>query len=205
MCNPILLLLMESLEIIILAAGNSSRLGQPKQLVVYQGKTLIEHIVSNALQVSPHVTVVLGSHAKRIEWTLNQAQLFPKIVYNTDWEQGMGTSIKAGVSSLTNKQAPIMILLSDQPAVKTSLLWQMIHLYQEKNPEIVACDYGGKLGVPMLFSPQVRHELLILSGDQGARSFLSYYRDTTLTVPFALGTWDIDTPEDMAELMRKKN
>jgi molybdenum cofactor cytidylyltransferase len=123
---------MESLEIIILAAGNSSRLGQPKQLVVYQGKTLIEHIVSNALQVSPHVTVVLGSHAKRIEWTLNQAQLFPKIVYNADWEQGMGTSIKAGVSSLTNKQAPIMILLSDQPAVKTSLLWQMIHLYQEK-------------------------------------------------------------------------
>jgi molybdenum cofactor cytidylyltransferase len=110
---------MESLEIIILAAGNSSRLGQPKQLVVYQGKTLIEHIVSNALQVSPHVTVVLGSHAKRIEWTLNQAQLFPKIVYNADWEQGMGTSIKAGVSSLTNKQAPIMILLSDQPAVKT--------------------------------------------------------------------------------------
>jgi molybdenum cofactor cytidylyltransferase len=68
----------------------------------------------------------------------------------------------------------------------------------------VACDYGGKLGVPMLFSPQVRHELLILSGDQGARSFLSYYRDTTLTVPFALGTWDIDTPEDMVELMRKK-
>ncbi|MDI9858796.1 nucleotidyltransferase family protein [Flectobacillus roseus] len=196
---------MESLEIIILAAGNSSRLGQPKQLVVYQGKTLIEHIVSNALQVSPHVTVVLGSHAKRIEWTLNQAQLFPKIVYNADWEQGMGTSIKAGVSSLNNKQAPIMILLSDQPAVKTSLLWQMIHLYQEKNPKIVACDYGGKLGVPMLFSPQVRHELLILSGDQGARSFLSYYRDTTLTVPFALGTWDIDTPEDMAELMRKKN
>lgn len=196
---------MESLEIIILAAGNSSRLGQPKQLVVYQGKTLIEHIVSNALKISPNVTVVLGSHAKRIEWTLNQAQLFPKIVYNSDWEQGMGTSIKMGVSSLTNKQAPIMILLSDQPAVKTSLLWQMIHLYQEKKPEIVACDYGGKLGVPMLFSPQVRHELLMLSGDQGARSFLPYYSDTTLTVPFALGVWDIDTPEDMAELMRKKN
>jgi molybdenum cofactor cytidylyltransferase len=195
---------MESLEIIILAAGSSSRLGQPKQLVVYQGKTLIEHIVSNALIVSPNVTVVLGSHAKNIEWVLNQAQLFPKIVYNSDWKQGMGSSIKAGVSSLANKQAPIMILLSDQPAVQTNLLWQMIHLYQEKKPEIVACDYGGKLGVPMLFSPQVRHELLMLSGDQGARSFLQHYSDTTLTVPFALGVWDIDTPKDMAELVNKK-
>jgi molybdenum cofactor cytidylyltransferase len=194
---------MESLEIIILAAGNSSRLGQPKQLVVYQGKTLIEHIVSNALMVSPHVTVVLGSHAKRIEWTLNQAQLFPKIVYNPDWEQGMGTSIKAGVSSLTNKQAPIMILLSDQPAVKTHLLWQMIHLYQEKKPEIVACDYGENWVFRCCFLHKYVMNFNIIWRSR-ARSFLPYYSDTTLTVPFALGTWDIDTPEDVVELMRKK-
>ncbi|MFY7829113.1 MAG: nucleotidyltransferase family protein [Flectobacillus sp.] len=195
---------MESLEIIILAAGNSSRLGQPKQLVVYQGKTLIEHIVTKALSISTNVTVVLGSHAKGIEWTLHQAGLFPKVVINGDWMHGMGSSIKAGVGSLTNKQAPIMILLSDQPAVSTSLLWQMVHVFQEKNPDIVACDYGGKMGVPMLFSPNIRHELLMLTGDQGAKSFLPFYQDSTLTVPFELGTWDIDTPQDLAELVHKK-
>jgi molybdenum cofactor cytidylyltransferase len=188
------------LSILILAAGNSSRLGHPKQLIEFEGKTLIERITETALSISKEVLVVLGGNSSLITPKLEQFEDSISILFNPDWQEGMGSSIRKGVEVLTNKSNSILILLSDQPFVNQGLIQKMIEIFESTKCPIITCHYGNQLGVPMLFDKSIFPELLKLSGDKGAKSFLSSFQDKIAKISFPEGSFDIDTEEDIEKL-----
>ena len=188
------------ISILILAAGSSSRLGQPKQLIEFEGQTLIERITHRALSVSEEVLVVLGANIKLIKPKLSVFSDRINIVENKNWEAGMGTSISLGVGNLAPKSEAILILLTDQPLISQVLLQNMMQTFADKKFPIVACDYGNQLGVPILFDKSFFPELQNLKGEQGAKSFLKKYSDKISSIEFKEGLFDIDTPTDLLKL-----
>ena len=190
------------LSILILAAGNSSRLGHPKQLVEFEGETLIERITEIALAVSDDILIVLGGNAEMIMPKLEKFKDSISTIFNPDWHQGMGTSIRIGVEKLADKSDLILILLADQPFVSKPLLQNMLQIFANSQHPIVSCLYNQQLGVPMLFAKTIFRELLNLSGDRGAKSFLGNYENSIATLEFPEGVFDIDTVEDVEKLKR---
>jgi molybdenum cofactor cytidylyltransferase len=188
------------ISILILAAGSSSRLGQPKQLVEFEGRTLIERITKTALSVSENVLVVLGANIDLIKPKLKAFSDLVNIIENTDWNDGMGTSISLGVENLAPESDAILILLADQPLISQVLLQNMLQTFAEKKDPIVACNYGEQLGVPILFDKSFFLELKNLKGEQGAKLFLKNYPEKITSVDFKEGLFDIDTPEDLLKL-----
>ena len=192
--------MIEKVSILILAAGNSSRLGSPKQLVSFMEKTLIESITEVALSISEDVLIVLGGNADLISPKLERFSGKISTIFNPDWQQGMGSSIRMGVEKLAEKSDLIIILLSDQPFISKVLLQNMLQTYANYKNPVVACVYNNTLGVPILFSKSVYPELLKLSGDKGAKSFLHLYENRISTIDFPEGIFDIDTIEDVENL-----
>jgi molybdenum cofactor cytidylyltransferase len=190
------------LSILILAAGNSSRLGYPKQLIEFEGQTLIERITEIALTVSEDILIILGGNADMIKPKLERFEDTVSTVFNPDWQQGMGTSIRVGVEKLADKSDLILILLSDQPFISKVLLQNMMQVFANSQNPIVSCVYKKALGVPMLFDKTMFPELLNLNGERGAKSFLSHYKNSISMVDFPQGVFDIDTIEDVEKLKR---
>lgn len=188
------------LSILILAAGNSSRLGSPKQLVEFEGKTLIEKTTEIALSISEKVLIVLGGNSELILPKLERFEDTISTMINPDWQEGMGTSIRTGVEKLRENSDLILILLSDQPFISKVLLQKMLQTYANSQNPIVSCVYNSTLGVPILFEQSVFSELQKLSGDKGAKSFLHLYKNKISTVDFPEGIIDIDTLEDVENL-----
>jgi molybdenum cofactor cytidylyltransferase len=190
------------LSILILAAGNSSRLGHPKQLVEFRGETLIERTIKTALIISEEILVVLGANSDLIESQISPFSESVKTIHNPDWQAGMGTSIRIGVEVLAKKSDTILILLSDQPFISQEFLQNLLQTFAESNNLIAASCYENELGVPMIFDKSIFPELLKLDGEKGAKSFLNKYRDTISIINFPEGNIDIDTPEDLEKLLR---
>jgi molybdenum cofactor cytidylyltransferase len=188
------------ISVLILAAGSSSRLGQPKQLVEFEGQTLIERITHIALSVSEEVLVVLGANIDLIKPKLQAFSDRIDIIENTSWNEGMGTSISLGVEKLAPKSDAILILLTDQPLISQVLLQKMMQTFAEEKCPIIACNYGEQLGVPILFDKSFFSELEKLKGEQGAKSFLKNYAKKITSIEFKEGFFDIDTPEDLIKL-----
>ena len=188
------------ISILILAAGNSSRLGQPKQLVEFEGQTLIERITHTALSVSEEVLVVLGANIELIKPKLEAFLDRINVIENPNWQAGMGTSISLGVDNLALKSEAILILLVDQPLISQVLLQNMMQTFADKKMPIVACEYGNQLGVPILFDKSFFSALKRLKGEQGAKLFLKNYSDKIVPIEFKEGLFDIDTPEDLSKL-----
>jgi molybdenum cofactor cytidylyltransferase len=188
------------ISILILAAGSSSRLGQPKQLVIFEEQTLIERIIQTALSVSEKVSVVLGANIDLIKPRLEAFTDRINIIENPKWQEGMGTSISLGVEKLASKSDGILILLTDQPLISQVLLQKMMQTFAERKFPIVACNYGEQLGVPILFDKSFFPELMSLKGEQGARIFLQNYSEKIASISFRDGLFDIDTPFDLEKL-----
>lgn len=184
---------------IILAAGNSSRLGQPKQLLEKSGQPLVRHMAQLAhdLNAGP-VVVVVGANAEPIREALHDIQV--RILPNPDWETGMAGSLKIGVE-LLEKTFPdaILVLLTDQPYVSRALLEQLIETATSSHKAIIASEYNNVQGVPVLFRPEFFDALKALTGDTGARKLIQQHPDEVATVPFEQGVIDLDTPEDVAQ------
>ena len=185
---------------ILLAAGRSSRLGQPKQLLRQDGKTLVRHMteMAIALQTGP-VVVVLGANATLILAEIDDLPI--QVVDNLDWETGMASSVRAGLNALPDGSLDaFLVLLTDQPHVSSSLLRQLIDTRQQRKKGIVACQYGNpdQVGVPALFDARYRPNFLALIGDTGARKLIRRHADDCETVSFPLGSIDLDTPDDVA-------
>ena len=190
------------LSILILAAGNSSRLNYPKQLIEFEGQTLIERITETALKISDDILIVLGGNSELIIPKLERFNHTISTIFNPDWQQGMGTSIRIGVEKLAQKSDLILILLSDQPFISKILLQNMMQIFIKSQNHIVSCTYNEQLGVPMLFDKSIFPELLRLSGDKGAKSFLHLYKNSISTIDFPEGIIDIDTSEDIEKLRK---
>lgn len=190
---------MPAVGVIILAAGGSRRLGTPKQLLRdASGETLIVRAARTVLaSVCRPVVVVLGAAADTIRPALDGLPV--TIAVNPDWESGMAGSLQAGLVALGEVDAGLM-LLCDQPGVTPALLNLLAATYQTTGHGLVACKYGGALGVPALFARSLFPDLLALHGEQGARRIIQTYAGPQSHISFPEGISDVDTLADAARL-----
>ena len=191
-------------QIIILAAGASTRLGSPKQLLQWQGRSLLKHAVQTAAEVVPKPVVVLGANATQLEAELDTDVV--QIVHNSSWQEGIASSIHAGLSIVLNQSPPVeqvIFMVCDQPHVSADLLKQLISEQQQTGKPIVASAYANTLGIPALFTKAMFSQLFDLHGDMGAKKIIQQHPHGTATVNFPLGNIDIDTTEEYRELVRK--
>ena len=187
---------------IILAAGGSTRLGQPKQLLVLEGETLVRRMVNAASAAGcTHVTVVVGETRDRVAAELRGTAA--EIVANEHWQNGLGTSIKRGLAHLVRARPEIenvVLLACDQPFVDRAVVHALIKAGEASGKEIVASSYAGTLGVPALFDRVCFEALLSLPDDTGAKSLLTADESRVARVEFPEGALDIDTPADLDRL-----
>ncbi len=192
--------------ILILAAGQSARLGSPKQLLDFEGMSLIKRVVGTALDSSiGNVAVVLGANAEKIRNELDMPDLC--LIENSDWEEGMASSVRAGVKAMTALDPDtdgLMILVCDQPHLEPSVLQQLLHVQRESGLPAAASVYDGRTGTPAVFHRSFFPKLLELRGDTGARKLITLYGDQVALVDFEKGKIDIDTKEDYEKLIGNK-
>lgn len=190
-----------SVAAIVLAAGGSRRLGQPKQLLAYRGETLLNRAIRIASEsgASP-VLAVLGAEFESIRRSIQSPTAIP--VHNDRWRQGMGSSIAAGMRALA-VCAPdaegVLLLSCDQPRITVEHLHALIAAF-EAAPAIAASAYAGVNGVPAVFPRETFDLLRDLHGDKGARSIIEAAVCPVVAVIFPGGDVDIDAPEDLAKL-----
>jgi molybdenum cofactor cytidylyltransferase len=192
----------EQVGIILLAAGGSSRLGQPKQLLPYKGQTLLQNTLSVALTSNAQsAMVVLGANANILQKEITDSKIH--VIVNNDWQEGMASSIRAGVKAITEicpSIEGVILLVCDQPFVNSALLNNLITAHQKTGKEIVACTYGNTFGPPVFFHHSLFAELLQLKGDRGARSIVQKHLDNMEAIPFPEGIFDIDTEGDYEKI-----
>jgi len=185
--------------ILLLAAGNSSRLGRAKQLVPFGRNTLLKHAAQTALgaELGP-VTVVLGADEDRCRETLGVLPL--TIISNPKWEDGMGGSIAAGMEPIDESAyRAVIVMLCDQPAITTEVLRSLAMLQRLSDKPIVASEYDGTLGAPAIFGASEYPALRRLEGHQGAKPLFNDPSKLT-TLPCPEGAVDIDTEKDLETL-----
>jgi molybdenum cofactor cytidylyltransferase len=191
---------MNRVGVIILAAGNSSRLGRPKQLLTYRGRTLVAHVAGEALAAGLRpVAVVTGAFHAEVEEALKEEQV--GLVYNPDWETGMASGIVAGVSEvLVPGVEAVIVAVCDQPFISSALLLELVSTFEKSGKGIVASAYADSVGTPVLFGPAYFEKLLALSGSEGAKKLLRQHSADLASVAFPEGHIDIDTEEDARKL-----
>ena len=198
---------MKNTGIILLAAGNSTRMGSPKQLLLYHGKTLLERIVDTSLQVFDNNKIILVLGANHSEIAFQIKDKITLISVNEEWKSGMASSIKAGLQTLL-KHFPDMqrciISVCDQPYLSSEVFIEMLKLADYSSKEIIAAKYAGTIGVPALFSKNYFKKLLHLSGEQGAKKIIQQNMDDVNIFTFDEGAIDIDTPSDYENLKTKE-
>ena len=195
--------------VIVLAAGAARRMGRSKQLLPYRGQSFLRRAVATAVASRcVSVIVVLGADADRHEEELQDFLLEGKTqkIENTNWEEGMGASIRVGITALvgTSKElAAATIMLCDQPLISADYLNQLADIYQRTGKTIVASEYKDRVGVPALFARAHFAELMALRGSEGARNLIAQHYHDVERVPFPQGAIDIDTPQEYEQLLAK--
>ncbi len=192
-----------SVGAIILAGGASRRLGQPKQLLMHGGETLLERTIRLANEAGAEAIIaVLGANFEAVRLSANLTNSIQ--VINSRWEQGVSTSIHAGLSTLDEcapYAAGALILACDQPRLTADHLRALIETFTARaGPSIVASAYAGVLGIPAVFPRMAFAQLRVLRGDKGARALLVEPPCPLIEVPFPGGEVDIDRPEDLTYL-----
>jgi molybdenum cofactor cytidylyltransferase len=188
-----------ALHAIVLAAGASSRFGSPKQLVRLDGRPMLHAAVARAVEVAGQaVTVVLGANAAELAQLLRHSPA--SVIVNRDWSEGIGSSIRTGVTRLPSSCDGVLIMLADQPAVTADDLRRLVETWRRQQESIVAAFYESTTGVPAIFPRTMFSSLTELRGDQGARALIHRHRDRVVRVPMASAAIDIDTPEDLLKL-----
>jgi molybdenum cofactor cytidylyltransferase len=182
---------------VVLAAGASRRLGQPKQLILVEGESLLHRTARVALEAgcSP-VVAVLGFAAERVTAAL--AGLPVEAVINANWSAGMGSSLACGVVAARRVRPEtdaLLILVCDQPRLTAEHLRSLLALHASGTAAVTASAYAGRAGVPAVFASSLFLELERIDGDRGARDLISGRGAQIVDWPD--GAWDIDFPKDL--------
>jgi len=184
---------------VVLAAGASSRLGRPKALIEIDGEPLVVKSARCALDAGcAPVVVVLGADADRIEPSLSGLDV--RVRRNPEWRQGMSTSVRGGVEALEDPAVPadaVILLTCDQPRLTAEVIRGLRERFNGDAERMVACAYGGTVGVPALFGRGLFDRLAALDGDRGAQPLLLAAGDALETLPWPEGAVDVDRPEDL--------
>ena len=188
------------ISILVLAAGSGRRFGGAKLAAELASQPVIRHVVRTALE-SPadEVAVVVGAHELEVRQSL--AGLPVTFVHNPQHLAGIGTSIAAGVRAVADRADGVLIMLGDQPTVEASTVARICAAFRAGDAEIIAPEYGGVRGPPVLFAARHYAELESLGSDEGARSVLNRNSDSVewLRIDAAYPS-DVDTPIDLDRL-----
>ena len=194
---------MQKTAILILAAGNSSRMGKTKQLLPYKNATLLEWAIEQAQKsVVKNVFCVLGANKEVIEKQLTSNAI--ETIYNPNYKDGLSTSIVKGIEFLLNYNFDsVLIMLADQPHVTSEYLNSLIEASKNNPSKLIASNYQGSVGVPAIFPKNYFNDLLDLKGDKGAKNFLLQQNNNVIKVNSTQNLLDIDTPEDYQHLLKQ--
>ena len=186
--------------VIILAAGASTRMGEPKQLLPITGHPLVIRAAEAALASSAWpVVVVVGAHADKIRPLLAPYPVL--IAENPAWIEGMASSLRTGIATLQQFSRSLnaaVVALCDQPAFSAQIIDQLINVQRESGRSIVASHYNGRNGAPALFLREHFAALSTLTGEAGARDLLNSAPEAVATVDLPEMATDLDTPADYA-------
>jgi len=185
------------LTLALLAAGASQRMGKPKQLIQWKGKSLLQHALDNLPNLPEgKKCLVLGSYASEIQ--KDSALAGVKVLYNTAWKEGMAASIRTAVQYASSQQASaLFIALADQPYVTRHHYLQLMEAHQQHPDHIIAAAYQGRFGAPMIFPVRYFPKLMDLNGDRGAGSWVNALTAGVTGVPMPEAGEDWDTPADL--------
>jgi molybdenum cofactor cytidylyltransferase len=193
--------------VVILAAGKSNRLGSPKQLLSFKGRSLLQHAVEAAVGTGlKPVIVITGSRTKLMEKELESYPV--QMEYNENWEEGMASSIRCGVEAalgLKPEADGILFMVCDQPFADTAVLNELIAKQKETGMPITASVYEDITGTPAIYHKSIFPELSALKGDIGARKIISKHSDELAVISFRSGKTDIDTGSDYETLLKTIN
>lgn len=190
------------IAILILAAGSSTRMGEPKQLLPFGTTTLLGTVIENALQTNADaIFCVLGANYPAIKQSIEHYKV--EIIQNLHFKDGLSASIVTGIKKLKSFDA-VLICLGDQPKVDNNYLNKLITLHKENPTKIIASQYDEKLGVPAIFPKQFYPRLLQLQSDKGAKMFLNSIKEQCILLD-SKNLVDIDTEEDYVRLIKGHN
>jgi molybdenum cofactor cytidylyltransferase len=194
------------IAVVILAAGASRRMGQPKQLLKWGGDTLITHTIKTALKLnSDTINVVLGANFQIIKKTIHH---FPiTILNNENWEQGLGTSIAYASKYIQEQKLKldaVLFILADQPFITSDYLNELISSFSPHRKQIIASSYKNrKFGVPAIFDAYYLNQLLKLNDDFGARHILKENESFVKALKPPVKNVDLDFKEDYERLYKE--
>lgn len=196
---------MPEIPILLMAAGGSSRMGQPKQLLPWGKQTLIEHQIQTLLKASQPVNVVIGSNSDMV---IPLIENYPVNIFtNPDWESGMGNSISYGIRQIMQKfpkSNGVLITLLDQPLITTSYIENMLNSYSRSSQLILASQSAsGWTGVPVLFDEFYFKDLSELNNEEGAKKIINRYPENVILLDGGEMLEDMDTPEMYLQLLKK--
>lgn len=185
---------------VVLAAGRSTRMGTPKLLLTLSGRSVLRHVVDHVrASRCGEIVVVVGEAADRMAEEVRLAGV--RVVVNDRYREGMGTSLAAGVSTLSPECDAAVVLLGDQPCVTAEVINALIDAYRRTRKPIVASRYGDVTGAPTLIGAALFNEARRLGGDVGGRFLIQQHPDLVEEVQVSpSAAVDVDTPEEFSRL-----
>ncbi len=188
---------------VVLAAGDSSRMGRPKQSLPFRGRTVLEAVVDTALRASlARVVVVLGHRADELSALLAGRDV--GLLTNPDYLKGQSTSTKLGLQAVQDEADATLFILGDQPLVSLATIESLLEAYRQQRSPIIQPVFAGRRGNPVLFGRESYAHFASLADDQGARALFDVFgeRVRQLPVPDPYIHFDIDTEADYLHLQQ---
>jgi len=187
------------LDIVILAAGASKRLGRSKQLLTINNECLVNRSINIALELTKHFHfniphLITGKNHQAVSDAVKELSVLTH--YHSKWQEGMGSSIASSISQLNKQSSGVMFMTCDQVLLTTELLKPLIQTWLEKPGNIVATVYGDVIGIPVIFPAQYYPLLARLTSDKGAKFLLQEYKNNVIEVAIEAAAQDLDNEAD---------
>lgn len=196
---------MDKIPILLLAAGSSSRMGQPKQLLQWGNQSLIEHQIETLQKAGNPLGVILGAHSESIFPVIEK--FGDNIYVNPNWKNGMGNTIAFGTHQLLKKfpdAKGVLITLVDQPLITSLYIKKILQTFQPGEQQIiVSLSSSGWRGVPVLFDKIYFEELKKLDGEKGAKILIQQYKNSVIEIECGELLADIDTYESYQRILQQ--
>lgn len=192
----------KKIAFLILAAGESQRMGQVKQLLQWQDKNLLSHLIEKAKKsIADDIFVVLGANSDHIQSEVDFENI--NVIFNPNWKNGIGSSLSAGINAIQaySEYSSVLISLADQPLISQKHYNKLISEFHKSNKSILASKYNETLGVPAVFDKKHFEALSNLEGNKGAKSLILNNPNDVLALRSKEDFLDLDTPEEYTKFI----